>query len=74
MVTYHLSISDNGVGFPRDIELRTSTSLGLKLIHNLARQLKGSVKRDLSKKGTSYNVRFREITAPYLSDKELRSS
>ncbi|MAU72250.1 MAG: histidine kinase [Pseudozobellia sp.] len=72
--TYHLSISDNGVGFPRDIELRTSTSLGLKLIHNLARQLKGSVKRDLSKKGTSYNVRFREITAPYLSDKELRSS
>jgi two-component system, sensor histidine kinase PdtaS len=58
---YVLSIGDNGVGFPEKVNFRNTKSLGLKLIHNLTRQLKGSIVRDLTKKGTNYVVKFREI-------------
>ena len=57
---YVLRIGDNGIGFPENIDHKTTKSLGLKLIHNLSRQLKGSVIRDLSKKGTYYIIRFQE--------------
>ncbi len=58
---YILSIGDNGVGIPEKVNFKSSKSLGLKLIHNLARQLRGTITRDHSKKGTNYIVRFREI-------------
>lgn len=58
---YILRIGDNGVGFPEDMDYQTSKSLGLKLIHNLTRQLKGSVIRDLSRRGTYYIIRFQEV-------------
>ncbi|MFC4094331.1 sensor histidine kinase [Euzebyella saccharophila] len=64
MNSYHLNICDNGIGYSKDVDLRTSKSLGLKLIHTLARQLKGSVKRDSSIKGTCYHIIFKEITNP----------
>ncbi|MEL6917312.1 MAG: sensor histidine kinase, partial [Bacteroidota bacterium] len=56
-----LNIGDNGEGFSEKINFKTTTSLGLKLIHNLTRQLKGSITRDASKKGTNYIVRFQEV-------------
>lgn len=59
--TYILHMGDNGIGFSEKITFETSKSLGLKLIHNLARQLKGSITRDSSLKGTNYILRFREI-------------
>ena len=58
---YVLNIGDNGVGFSDQVDHKTTRSLGLKLIHNLARQLKGTITRDESKKGTNYIVKFREI-------------
>ncbi|MEA1785015.1 histidine kinase dimerization/phosphoacceptor domain -containing protein [Arenibacter sp. GZD96] len=58
---YVLNIGDNGIGCPEVVNYKTSKSLGLKLIHNLARQLKGSITRDFSAKGTNYIVRFEEI-------------
>lgn len=58
---YLLKIGDNGIGFSREINFKTTNSLGLKLIHNLAHQLKGSVSRNLSKKGTHYEIDFQEI-------------
>lgn len=58
---FELNIWDNGVGFPETITYKTTKSLGLKLIHNLARQLKGSIIRDSSKPGTYYIVKFKEI-------------
>ena len=58
---YILSIGDNGTGFPETINYKNTKSLGLKLIHNLTRQLKGTIKRDNSKKGTNYIIRFQEI-------------
>ncbi len=57
-----LNIGDNGKGFPDTITYKNSKSLGLKLIHNLTRQLKGTIQRDDSKKGTNYIIRFHEIT------------
>jgi two-component sensor histidine kinase len=59
---YVLNIGDNGKGFPETITHKNSKSLGLKLIHNLTRQLKGTIQRDDSKKGTNYIIRFHEIT------------
>ncbi|MBC8768801.1 sensor histidine kinase [Arenibacter sp. BSSL-BM3] len=58
---YVLYIGDNGEGFPENISHKNTKSLGLKLIHNLARQLKGTINRDLSKKGTNYIVKFSDI-------------
>ncbi|PIB26979.1 sensor histidine kinase [Maribacter sp. 4G9] len=58
---YVLNIGDNGVGFPDTINYKNSKSLGLKLIHNLTRQLKGSIQKDTSKKGTNYIIKFQEI-------------
>ena len=58
---YILNIGDNGVGFSEEVNFKNTRSLGLKLIHNLARQLKGSIIRDFSKKGTNYIVNFKEI-------------
>ncbi len=58
---YVLNIGDNGIGFPETVNYKNSKSLGLKLIHNLTRQLKGTIQRDISKKGTNYIIRFQEI-------------
>lgn len=64
---YILNIGDNGIGFSNQVDHKTTRSLGLKLIHNLARQLKGSITRDESKKGTNYIVKFREIGQQHLN-------
>lgn len=58
---YILTISDNGIGFSNEVNSVSTKSLGLKLIHNLARQLQGSVAKDESKKGTTYNIKFKDI-------------
>lgn len=58
---YELEIGDNGAGFSDTINHRNTKSLGLKLIHNLARQLKGTITKDGSKKGTNYLIKFREV-------------
>jgi two-component sensor histidine kinase len=62
---YILKIGDNGVGFPDTIDYKTTKSLGLKLIHNLARQLKGTITKDISKKGTNYIVTFQEVAKQF---------
>ncbi len=58
---YKLSIGDNGSGIPSNINFRNTKSLGLKLIHKLALQLRGNIEKDNSKKGTNYIVTFQEI-------------
>ena len=63
--SYFLRIRDNGVGFDKELDFRTTKSLGLKLIHNLARQLRGSVKRIHEMPGTDYIVAFQDIKAQH---------
>lgn len=58
---YQLNIGDNGDGFPEETDFKNTNSLGLKLIHNLARQLKGTIIRDPSKKGANYIIEFSEV-------------
>ncbi|MCL6265301.1 sensor histidine kinase [Flagellimonas myxillae] len=58
---YEMHLGDNGIGYADDIGPETSKSLGLKLIYNLARQLRGSIERDREKQGTYYRLEFEEI-------------
>lgn len=58
---YLLNIGDNGVGYSETIDFKNTKSLGLKLIHKLARQLRGSIVKDITKKGTHYIVKFKEV-------------
>lgn len=58
---YVLSIGDDGIGFPDSVTHKNTRSLGLKLINNLTRQLRGTIKKDTSKKGTNYIITFQEI-------------
>lgn len=65
--TYEMYLGDNGIGFPADITPKTTNSLGLKLIHNLARQLKGTIVRDSDTKGTYYQITFEEVIEEFSS-------
>lgn len=54
-----LEVSDDGVGFPEDIDFRETRSLGLQLITSLTRQLQGEVNMT-NHHGTSFCVEFPE--------------
>ncbi len=55
---YTLIIRDNGIGLPGSVNLNNATTLGLELINELSKQIKGSVSVD-SDGGTSYTIRFK---------------
>lgn len=57
---FTLYIGDNGVGFSKEINSKTSNSLGLSLIDSLTSQLKGSLEK-LKGKGTNYKINFKKI-------------
>lgn len=56
---YTLKCSDNGVGLPQDFDLSKTTSLGLRLVRRLCKQLYGSVIYE-NKNGASFTVRFKD--------------
>jgi len=55
-----LTISDNGVGIPEDIDFKHSSSLGFRLTNNLASQLEGKIDL-LRENGTTYRILFKEL-------------
>jgi two-component sensor histidine kinase len=58
--SYTLSISDNGVGLPPDLDLQNTQTLGLKLVNFLARhQLRATVEV-LRNNGTEFRFRFKD--------------
>jgi len=57
---FSLLISDNGIGFPEDIDFKNSDSLGLQLVNNLVGQLDGEIQLDNSE-GTKYQIIFQEL-------------
>ena len=59
---YVLNIRDDGVGFPKGFDFDKSTSLGIRLVHNLVEQLNGSLSRK-NVKGTHYAITFKEINS-----------
>ena len=52
-----LTVSDNGVGFPQDLDFRKTESLGLRLVVMLTEQLEGTIKLDRSD-GTKFEITF----------------
>ena len=56
---YNLTISDNGIGFPEDIDYKNTETLGLQLVETLIHQLKGSIKL-IRKDGTTFKISFPE--------------
>ena len=54
-----LTVNDDGVGIPAEIDIRETESLGLQLVYILAEnQLEGSIELDRDK-GTAFRIRFR---------------
>ncbi|AWX43379.1 Protein-glutamate O-methyltransferase [Flagellimonas maritima] len=64
---YELYIGDDGKGYAHNFDPKNSKSLGLKLIYNLTRQLRGTIARDMSRKGTYYRIEFDEIIEEFNS-------
>ncbi len=56
-----LSVSDNGVGIPKNLHIENLDSLGLQLVTSLVDQLKGEleIKRN---KGTEFVIKFAVTT------------
>jgi len=52
-----VGVQDDGVGLPQDVDLERASSLGLMLVRQLARQLRGAVVLDRSE-GTDIRVSF----------------
>ncbi|MBD2663290.1 signal transduction histidine kinase [Richelia sinica FACHB-800] len=55
--TVTLSVSDNGIGIPENLNWENSRSLGLRIVNNLTRQLKGNIRFE-SNCGTSFHITF----------------
>jgi two-component sensor histidine kinase len=57
---YVLNISDDGPGFPDNIDFKNTESLGLQLVNNLVNQLDGTIKLD-NTNGTLFHIIFKEL-------------
>jgi two-component sensor histidine kinase len=58
--TYLLIVSDNGVGLPKEFNIRATKSLGLKLVNFIAHhQLRADIEIR-TKNGTEFVFRFKE--------------
>jgi two-component sensor histidine kinase len=54
---YVLTVSDNGIGIPEAIDIQTTRSLGLRLVHALTRQLRGTLNLE-GHHGTQFTITF----------------
>ncbi len=57
---YEMTVSDNGIGFPKDLDFRNTDSLGLQLINNLVNQIDGELKL-IRNHGTEFRIIFPEL-------------
>ena len=55
--SFNLTVQDNGVGLPEDIDIENSETLGLQLVKILVEQIRGTleIKRN---KGTEFSIKF----------------
>lgn len=54
-----LEVSDNGIGFPPELELGKTDSLGLQLVTSLTQQIRGELELERSP-GTTFRITFKE--------------
>jgi PAS domain S-box-containing protein len=57
---YKLNISDDGVGFPDNVDYKNTKSLGLQLVNNLVNQIDGKLELD-GNNGTTFKIIFKEL-------------
>ena len=57
---YELVVGDNGIKFPKDINFRSTDSLGLQLVNNLVNQIDGRISLDTTH-GTEFKIIFKEL-------------
>jgi PAS domain S-box-containing protein len=57
---FTLIVSDNGVGFPQNVDFRNTDSLGLQLVCTLTDQLDGAIELNRTG-GTEFKITFGEI-------------
>ena len=59
---YELTISDDGVGFPVNIDFKNTDSLGLQLVNSLTDQIDGKIELTSAPgKGTEFKIYFKEL-------------
>jgi two-component sensor histidine kinase/streptogramin lyase len=56
---YILIVSDDGIGFPGEVDFRESGTLGMLLVNALTKQLRGSLDLD-NKDGTTFTIKFKK--------------
>ena len=56
-----LSVADNGVGLPAQVDMRNPASLGLRLVHKLVQQLDGTLQLD-GHGGTAFAISFPSVS------------
>ncbi len=54
---YLLSIKDNGVGFPKDLDFQATQTQGLQIVNDLVAQLQGTIRLD-RRGGTTFKISF----------------
>lgn len=57
---FNLTVNDDGIGFPEDLDFRNTKSLGMQLVNNLTQQINGEIELDRTD-GTTFNITFTEI-------------
>ncbi|MBZ2165877.1 histidine kinase dimerization/phosphoacceptor domain -containing protein [Methanobacterium spitsbergense] len=57
---FKLTVSDNGVGIPEEIDPEKAETFGMQLIKYLTKQLKGTIELD-NNNGTKYQLKFNEL-------------
>jgi PAS domain S-box-containing protein len=56
----HLSVKDNGIGFPQNLDFRKTNSMGFQVVCTLTEQLEGTI--ELSRQtGTAFYLNFNEL-------------
>jgi two-component sensor histidine kinase len=57
---YQLIVSDDGIGFPEEIDFKNTESLGLQLVNNITGQLDGEIDLDRNN-GTKVTINFEDL-------------
>ncbi|MEO5361528.1 MAG: PAS domain S-box protein [Nitrospirota bacterium] len=61
---FEMVISDNGVGFPADVDFRNTKSLGLHIVNLLVRQIGGTIELDKTR-GSKFTINFENHKEQY---------
>lgn len=58
--TYQLTIKDDGIGFPENIDFENVSTVGLQLVNGLVDQIDGTIEMDAGE-GTKFSIIFKEV-------------